>query len=607
MKKNTFPIYRHFYFVFLFVLFLPILLQAGFSFDNQRYIPIDDIKPGMKGYVLSVYSGTNIEKFPIEVVSVVKNNRIGKNAIFVMGTDPRFVHTGPVEGCSGSPVYINGKIAGALAFGWSYSKDPLYGVTPISEMLKVAHGEETTAQKPHHASSKLDVSAGVSLEVAYKSLLSSLKSEKSLATNSFGEIGFPMVTSLSNSACAEIEELGSVFGANLISSDITTVPAEKVAQDCKLKPGAVLAIPLISGDIKMAAIGTVTDVVGDDVLAFGHAFTGRGRVNLPMASGFIHTVVANNVSSFKYGQSLNAIGAIKSDESTAVFGKIGETAPTIPVSITLDRFDTQKPKTYNCKIAVDPDYTPILVQTLISGVALERGGFPIHHTIKYWARINFDDGEALEFNDITSDGGVYQLLKNIVGSVMLLSDNPFHQSVINSIDIKMDLLDEDKMATIWDVEVSKTELKASEAMNVLVTIDTFGSEKFQYDFSVKVPDNAPKGKYMLFVGGKKRFIDFERDNLPYLYKAESFASMIKIIKRLSKERSDEIYCALICPKNGISLETAPLYSLPISKQLPLVDQRHGMRVKKIGKWLVSKKKCGYVVNGMKKIEIKVVE
>ncbi len=607
MKKNTPLICRYFCFIFFFALFLPISLKADLAFDNDRYISIDDIKPGMKGYALSVYSGTNIDKFPIEVVSVVKNSSIGKNAILVMGTGARFIHTGPVQGCSGSPVYINGKIAGALAFGWSYSKDPLYGVTPIAQMINVGRIDKAKPQKSGPVERRLNISGPISLDVAYKSFLSDLKSEKPLSNNGFGEIGFPMVTSLSRSACVEIAGLGSALGENLISSDMATIAAEKPMQESTLKPGAVLAIPLVSGDIKMAAIGTVTDVVGDNVLAFGHAFTGRGRVNLPMASGFIHTVVANNVSSFKYGQSSETIGAIKSDESTAVWGKIGDTAPTIPVSITLSRFDVEKPKTYNCKIAVDPDYTPILVQAIIAGVVLERGGLPIYHTLKYSAKINFDNGESLEFDDITSDAGVYQVLKEVVGSVIILSDNPFHQSVINSIDVKMDLLDKSKVATLWDVDVSKTKLKASETMNVLVTIDTFGSKKLQYDFDVKIPDNAPKGDYVLFVSGRNYFLEFEKRNLPYLYKADSFGSMIKVIKRISKERSDEIYCSLICPPKGISIETAPLYSLPVSKQSPLIDPRHGMRVKKIGKWLVSKKKCEYVVNGMRKIKIEVVE
>ena len=104
--------------------------------EAPRYIHIDEIEPGMEAYCLTDYGEAGIEKFALRVVDVVHNIDPGHNAILVMGTDERFQHTGPVGGCSGSPVYIDGRLAGALAFGWSFSKDPLYGVTPIKEMLE---------------------------------------------------------------------------------------------------------------------------------------------------------------------------------------------------------------------------------------------------------------------------------------------------------------------------------------------------------------------------------------------------------------------------------------------------------------------------------------
>ena len=124
--------------IFSFLTVVCLLSSICFAeLDKSRYITIDEIKPGMSAYCLTVYKGTNIEKFDLEVIDVIHNFQPGRNAILVMGTDPRFVHTGPVAGCSGSPVYINGRLAGALAFGWNFSKDPLYGVTPIAEMLRV--------------------------------------------------------------------------------------------------------------------------------------------------------------------------------------------------------------------------------------------------------------------------------------------------------------------------------------------------------------------------------------------------------------------------------------------------------------------------------------
>ena len=118
---------------------------ANAALAAGRYITIDEVQPGMDAYCLTGYKDAEIEKFPLEVLSVVRDIRPGRDAILVQGTDERFIHTGPVWGCSGSPVYIDGRLAGALTFTWSFSKDPLYGVTPIEDILKV--GQETQNSK----------------------------------------------------------------------------------------------------------------------------------------------------------------------------------------------------------------------------------------------------------------------------------------------------------------------------------------------------------------------------------------------------------------------------------------------------------------------------
>ncbi|MBA7624504.1 hypothetical protein ES703_31913 [subsurface metagenome] len=118
--------------------------------DPARYIGVDEIKPGMEAYCLTEYGAAGVEKFGLEVIDVVRDFDLGRDVILVKGTDERFIHTGPVLGCSGSPVYIEGRLAGALALAWTYSKDPLYGVTPIKEMLSVGRGMKLIRKSQHH-------------------------------------------------------------------------------------------------------------------------------------------------------------------------------------------------------------------------------------------------------------------------------------------------------------------------------------------------------------------------------------------------------------------------------------------------------------------------
>ncbi|NQT01633.1 MAG: hypothetical protein HQ580_06400, partial [Planctomycetes bacterium] len=147
-KKRTFLFFT-FYFSLIFAVTLQSTAGAGQAkalegiWDPAKYIGLDEIKPGMEAYCLTEYGVAGIEKFGLKVVDVVRDFEPGLDVILVSGTDERFIHTGPVAGCSGSPVYINGRLAGALAYAWPYAKDPLYGVTPIAEMLKVGLGGQT--------------------------------------------------------------------------------------------------------------------------------------------------------------------------------------------------------------------------------------------------------------------------------------------------------------------------------------------------------------------------------------------------------------------------------------------------------------------------------
>ena len=174
-KKRTFLFFSFYVSVILAVLTAQNTTEAGQSkvlegiWDSTKYIDLDEIKPGMKAECLTEYGIAGIEKFGLEVVDVVRDFEPGLDIILVSGTDERFKHTGPVAGCSGSPVYINGRIAGALAYAWAYAKDPLYGVTPISEMLKVGLGTQTesTKQSMGQGPAIFDFSKPIDLTEAY--------------------------------------------------------------------------------------------------------------------------------------------------------------------------------------------------------------------------------------------------------------------------------------------------------------------------------------------------------------------------------------------------------------------------------------------------------
>ena len=281
--------------------------------DPAKYISIDEIRPGMKAYCLTSYSGTKIEKFGLDVLSVVRNFGPGRDAILVKGTDERFIHTGPVWGCSGSPVYIDGRLSGALAFAYTYSKDPLYGVTPIEEMLRVGQISQSQPRAAQHGY-VLDFSKQIDFARIDKQITTPRLSRQRSLTGAIA-LPCPLVTSgLPAQVAEQLNALFEPFGLAVVSGVGGGAGVNKDL-DVQLAPGACLAVPLVTGDITMEAVGTATEVVGDKVYGFGHSFLGYGPVNLPMATGQVHAVVSSVARSIKLASVVKIVGAFTRDES----------------------------------------------------------------------------------------------------------------------------------------------------------------------------------------------------------------------------------------------------------------------------------------------------
>jgi len=219
--------------------------------DPAKYISIDEIQPGMEAYCLTCYKGTEIEKFGLNVISVVRNIEPDRDAILVQGTDERFIQTGPVAGCSGSPVYIEGRLAGAIAFAWFFSKDPLYGVTPIEEMLRVGQAKskrQDTEYEIRDTRYAFDFSKPIDFAEIDKQLLhknSKFEDRRSkIVSSSFKQLPCPLIVSgLSAKAYEQLDALAEPFGLMAVSGIGGSVDVNQ-GKDMQLVPGAVLTVPL---------------------------------------------------------------------------------------------------------------------------------------------------------------------------------------------------------------------------------------------------------------------------------------------------------------------------------------------------------------------------
>lgn len=591
--------------IFLFCLSLlatPIC-NAAEQLDSTKYITIDEIKPGMQAYCLTAYKGTQVEKFSMEVLDVVRNVMPGRDAILVVGTDERFIRTGPVGGCSGSPVYIDDRLAGALAFGWSFSKDPLYGVTPIEYMLKVTE-QNPSQQQTEQMGFTFDFSAPIDFAEIDRQMSDS---QPTIQHQTSGIEPLPCPLIISGLPAGVVEQLNNSvqpFGFTAVAGIAASTNTSE-ANNVKLEPGACLVVPLITGDIAMEVVGTVTEVKDDKVYGFGHSFLGHGPVDFPMATGKVHTVVSNLLRSFKFASAIKIVGALTTDESAAVLGRIGAEAKMIPLTIKVDRYNDPEKRVYNCQVVNNRLLTPLIVRSALAGATLMLGSLPPDNMIEYKANIDIFEAEPITFQNVSTVIGLDEMLSEGAGSVAILLNNPYKKVDIKSIDFNIRLTSKNIASRIWSVDLSDTKVKAGQELKITAIVESPLSQKKKYHFTLNVPDELTPGQYDLIVCGGYDYREFLKEAAPYKFIPNSLNTLLEAMNNLLHIERDKLHCLLVLPPAGVAVEKAELPDLPATKALILLDAKRTLKTQPYLHWLEKNLKTGNIIIDKKVMKITV--
>jgi hypothetical protein len=584
--------------------------------DPAKYISLDEIKPGMEAYCLTEYDLGGVEKFGMEVVDIIRNMEPGRDVILIRGTDERFIHSGPVAGCSGSPVYIDGRLAGALALAWSFSKDPLYGATPIGEMLKVGQkGSERldTAHQFQDAGYVFDFSKPIDFAEIDKQITTPRRSgNNSLA----GITNLPcllIISGLPADFCEQanvlVEPLGLMavpgLGGSMNRQARGQNPESRSSeQDVQLVPGACLAVPLVSGDITMSIYGTATEVVGDKIYGFGHSL-GYGPENLSMATGKVHTVVSNLALSFKVASVVETVGALMTDETAGVLGQIGARAKMIPLTIRIDRYNDAEKRLYNCQLANNRRLTPTVLRLAVAGAALYLGALPPDHMIEYKVAIGVDGAESITFENVSTSLGLTEMIMESMGSVVLLMNNPFKKVDIESIDFDIRIVPRNIASHIWSVDLSDSKVKAGDNIKIGVVVESVRVEKTQYQCNLKIPEDLAAGKYELTVCGWQNYMSFLQKATPYRFMAQSMPGLIEALNYTLRFDRDRLYCLLTLPPRGVAVEQAELPGLPATKALVLQNAKRTLKIQPYQHWIEKSLETGTIIVDKKVMRITV--
>jgi hypothetical protein len=348
--------YNSFVFRFVVPVVLTLSAVAVAQTPSPAFFPLKDIRPGLHGVGRTVFSGTRIEEFQVEILGVLEN--FGPKESLILGrlSGGPLDHTGVMQGMSGSPVYINGRLAGAVALAFPYSKDPIAGIRPIEEMVRPANtASGKPGRQPLVALSEPDLTRAFPRPEP-----ASAGNERmvDIATPiSFG--GFSSATL--DAFASRLRPLGLEPRQAVSGGAKADAP---MGNPRDLQPGSMISVQLLSGDFSVAADGTVTYIDGNRVYAFGHRFMDIGSTALPFARSQVIALVPSFNTAFKLSSALEWMGAIYQDRDTAISGELGKTVPLAPVTISVSRGATPV-ETYRLRMVNDPLLSPLLLQMAI--------------------------------------------------------------------------------------------------------------------------------------------------------------------------------------------------------------------------------------------------
>jgi hypothetical protein len=322
-------------------------------------LPLSEVHPGLVGEAFTVFEGVKPEAFKVRVLSVVPNFLPKQDIILVRAEDPRVANCGIAAGMSGSPVYVDGKLMGAIAYGWSFAKEALAGVTPIESMLAGRQRPRRPPGDPFLVDNGRALAPGQAAQPRCRARAFRRRAAFAARVAAPGRLG------ISDAAMRELGETLRPFGLVPVRAGgaggrkPTAAPAEAV------QPGATVGVALVRGDITAVAMGTLTQVEGGTIIAFGHPLMGLGEVNLPLVSGEVHAIVASLSSSIKLASPLTEIGRVVQDLSSGIVGELDRFAPSVPVEVLVAARGEKKSR-FRAQVALHRRLLPLLAATVIS-------------------------------------------------------------------------------------------------------------------------------------------------------------------------------------------------------------------------------------------------
>jgi len=528
-------------------------------------MPLNQVKQGMKGTGRSVFLNDKIEEFEVEVLGVLREYRPKGNLILAKLSGTIVDNTGISEGMSGSPVYIEGKLIGAVAYGFAFAKEAIAGITPIEEMLEVAAKEEVRSSSSN--SQKIPFRNRLSLDDLLEINKDVFKRNSKFVFDgrNFSQMNIPLVFSgFSSRGFENAADVFSKMGFNPVQSGSSIQSFEDIpAPDFSLRPGDPVGCQLISGDLNMSAIGTVTYVDGNKILAFGHPLYGLGSVEYAMVKAQVITVVPNLSTSFKIATTGDQIGTFSQDRPTGIFGEIGDLPDMIPLSIKMLN-SSGDIKEFKLSVANDKILTPFLVNVAASNVIASEERALGDLSLEFSGDIYLENGMNIHLEDLYSgnfDSSIVEISNFLTAVVFFLVNNEFRDLGIHKIDLLVRAEAEPKFTYLEKVWLDKYNAAPGEQIQIDLYTRNFRGETMIQKGAFITPHLPSGSEFWVVVADAESMRQLEASQ----YRSQTFTprNLSQLLRILNNQRkNNRIYVKIIASKPGLFLKGEELPNLP---------------------------------------------
>ncbi|HEY7498927.1 MAG TPA: SpoIVB peptidase S55 domain-containing protein [Vicinamibacterales bacterium] len=571
-------------------------------------MPVEEIKPGMIGVGRTVFEGTELKDFKVHIIGVLRNVQGPRRDLILARLEGAgLAESGVAQGMSGSPVYIDGRLIGAVSYSiGSFSKEPIAGITPIAEMKDAAAlprrsiTNQARLELPITREGLSAVLAAASARLAPFARRPADVQAIGLSSAAGAELG-PMLRPISTPLLLggfepeTVALISAPFRGAGFTPVVTGVAGARQSAPASgpLREGDAIGVALASGDIDMGATGTVTHIDGDRVYAFGHPLYNLGPTTFPLTRAYVHTVLPSLLTSFKISSLGETIGTMQQDRATAIAGTLGRGPALVPMTVTLQRTpnsdgssDAHK-RTFNYSLVNDQMFTPLIAYVAMFNTlsSYERQFGTATFSVKSRAHLKGHPDLALD-DVFTGDSALLGAATSIAAPLSMVLANDLEPITVEGLDISITSAETPLSVSIERVWLDDIRPRTGRTTALKILTKSYRGEEKISTVPIEIPANAP-GRLSILVTDGRQLNAIEQRDLRRSLDPQSVAQLVKLLNET--RRNNRIYVRLMTGTPGAVVHGEAMAALPPSVLAILESDRNGgsftpMRSATVGEW-----------------------